>query len=156
ARRLVFSGSRCTGVDLGGEVVEATREVVLCGGTIESPKLLLLSGIGPAAELRPLGIDVQVDLPGVGRNLHDHLLSPVVFASPGPVRPALPGRTQLHAHLFWRSRPGLAVPDTQPLCFHLPLYRDGATGPPDGYTICGGLIRVESRGSLRLRSADPD
>jgi choline dehydrogenase len=152
---LRFSGSRCAGVDLEDGRIEARIETIVCAGTIESPKLLLLSGIGPAAELARLGIERRVDLPGVGKNLHDHLLSPVIVSSPKPVPPAIPGLTQLHAHLFWRSRPGLVVPDTQPLAFHIPLYRDGVAGPRDGYTLMGGLIRVGSRGVLRLRSADP-
>jgi choline dehydrogenase len=161
ARRLRLAGGRCTGVEIvwNGEagVVEASAEVVVCAGTLDSPRLLLLSGIGPAAELAALGIESRVDLPGVGKNLHDHLLSPVIFSSPQPIPERVPGVTQLHAHLFWRSRPGLVVPDTQPLCFHLPLYTaDWMSGPPDAYTILGGLIRVESRGEVRLTAADPD
>jgi choline dehydrogenase len=81
----------------------------------------------------------------------------VIFSSPKPVPERVPGVTQLHGHLFWRSRPGLVVPDTQPLFFHLPLYRAGdMRGPEDAYTLMGGLVRVESRGELRLVSADPD
>jgi choline dehydrogenase len=160
ARRLRFSGRRCSGVEvaLDGDlqIIEAAAEVVVCAGTIGSPKLLMLSGIGPAGELGQLGIDRVVDLPGVGANLHDHLLAPVIFASPKPIPPALPGLSQLHAHLFWRSRRGLVVPDTQPLCFHMPLYREAGDGPPEAYTILGGLIRPDSRGAIRLRSADPD
>jgi choline dehydrogenase len=159
ALRLLLSGSRCTGVEVARdglvERVEARDEVVVCGGTIDSARLLLLSGIGSAEELRALGIESAVDLPGVGRNLHDHLLSPVVVEARGPVPPRVPGLTQLHAHLFWRSRPGLVAPDTQPLAFHFPVYADWMSGPEDGYTLMGGLIRVESRGTLRLRSADP-
>jgi choline dehydrogenase len=160
AQRLRFSGARCTGVEVAGEdgvsLVEARAEVVLSAGTIGSPQLLLLSGIGPADELTDLGIEPLVDLPGVGRNLHDHLLAPVILSSPAPLPPRIPGLTQLHAHLFWRSRPGLVVPDTQPLCFHLPLYvEDWMEGPEEAYTIMGGLIRPESRGAVRLRSADP-
>jgi choline dehydrogenase len=161
ARRLRFSGSRCTGVEIArdGEpgVVEARAEVVVSCGTIDSPKLLMLSGIGPAEELAGLGIAVLVDLPGVGRNLHDHLLSPVLFSSPKPIPPRLPGLTQFHSQLFWRSRPGLVVPDTEPLCFHIPLVDpEWIEVPTDGYTIFGGLIRPESRGSIRLGSADPE
>ena len=159
-RRLRVAGDRCTGVELGVngalETVEAREEVVLCAGTIDSARLLLLSGVGPGEELRRLGIPSLVDLPGVGRNLHDHLLSPVVVEAPRPVPPRVAGLTQLHAHLFWRSRPGLEVPDTQPLAFHIPVYPDGITGPADAYTVMGGLIRPESRGAMRLRSADPD
>jgi choline dehydrogenase len=143
-------------VETEGGVVEASGEVVLSAGTIESPKLLLLSGIGPAADLARLGIERRVDLPGVGANLHDHLIAPVIFASPRPIPPVIAGLSHHHAHLFWRSRAGLAVPDTQPLCFHMPMYDpEWMRGPQDAYTIHGGLIRTLSRGSIRLRSADP-
>ena len=99
---------------------------------------------------------MRVDAPGVGRNLHDHLIAPVIFASPREIPAVLPGLSQHHAHLFWRSRAGLPVPDTQPLCFHFPMYDDTwMAGPPEAYTIHGGLIRTQSRGTLRLRSADP-
>jgi choline dehydrogenase len=116
----------------------------------------MLSGIGPADELARVGIERRVDLPGVGRNLHDHYIAPVLFASPRPIPGVLPGLTHHHAHLFWRSRPGLPMPDTQPLCFHFPMYdRTWMDGPDDAYTIHGGLIRMLSRGEVRLRSADP-
>jgi choline dehydrogenase len=160
ARRLLFDGERCTGVEIvrDGAVaqIRAEDEVVVCGGTVESPKLLLLSGIGPAFELAALGIDVVADLPGVGRNLHDHMLSPVIYGASRAVPPALPGLQQLHSHLFWRSRPGLPGPDVQPLFFHLPLYLEGMEGPADGYTLMAGIIRPASRGALRLASADPE
>jgi choline dehydrogenase len=156
ALRLRFDGARAAGVETERGVVEASAEVVLSAGTIESPKLLLLSGIGPPADLAKLGIERRVDLPGVGANLHDHLIAPVIFASPKPIPPVLTGLSHHHAHLFWRSRPGLAVPDTQPLCFHMPMYDpEWMTGPQEAYTIHGGLIRTLSRGSIRLRSADP-
>jgi choline dehydrogenase len=153
---LRFAGARCTGVEVAGGTIEADREVVLCAGTLESPKLLMLAGIGPADELARHGIAPRVALPGVGRNLHDHLLAPVIVASPRAIPGVLPGLSQHHAHLFWRSRPGLPVPDTQPLCFHFPMYDDEwMAGPPEAYTLHGGLIRTMSRGTLRLRSADP-
>jgi choline dehydrogenase len=153
---LRFDGARCTGVVTDRGPVDASAEVVLSAGTIESPKLLMLSGIGPAADLAALGVERRVDLPGVGANLHDHLIAPVIFASPRPIPPVLTGLSHHHAHLFWRSRPGLAVPDTQPLCFHMPMYDpEWMTGPQAAYTIHGGLIRTLSRGSIRLRSPDP-
>ena len=92
---------------------------------------------------------------GCRANLHDHVLSPVIYGASRPVPPPLPGLQQLHSHLFWRSRPGLPGPDVQPLFFHLPLYLDGMEGPPDGYTLMAGIIRPASRGSLRLATADP-
>ena len=69
----------------------------------------------------------------------------MILAAPAPLPPRVEGLTQLHAHLFWRSREGLDVPDTQPLAFHIPLYADWMSGPPNAYTLLGGLIRVESR-----------
>jgi choline dehydrogenase len=156
ALALRFDGARCIGVEVTRGVVEASVEVILSAGTLESPKLLMLSGIGPADELARAGIELRVGLRGVGRNLHDHYIAPVLFASPRAIPGVLPGLSHHHAHLFWRSRPGLPVPDTQPLCFHFGMY-DGTwmEGPEDAYTIHGGLIRTLSRGEVRLRSADP-
>ena len=158
ATGLRFAGARCVGVDLlhdgAPRALEAGAEVILCAGTIGSPELLLRSGIGPAEELRALGIAVRADVPGVGRNLHDHLVVPVIVDAPKPVPPAIPGLTQLHSHLFWRSRSGLLAPDAQPLCFHVPVYDAWMEGPADAYTLYAGLIRPASRGVLRLRSAD--
>ena len=84
-------------------------EVVVCAGTIESPKLLLLSGIGPADELAPLGIDVVVDLPGVGSNLHDHVLSPVIYsASRADAAGARPGCSRCTGPPLLAQPPGPA------------------------------------------------
>jgi choline dehydrogenase len=160
ARRLLFEGSRCVGVEVGRagrvERVLAEHEVIVCAGTLESPKLLQLSGIGRGERLRPFGIDVLVDLPGVGENLHDHALVPLVYASARPMPPAVPGLQPLHSHLFAHSKPGLTVPDLQPLFFHMPLYRPGTSGPADGFTLMSGLIRPASRGSVFLQSTDPE
>jgi choline dehydrogenase len=162
ARRLLLDGARCTGVEVVRdgtvESIHAEREVVVSCGTIESPKLLMLSGIGDGEELRSHGIDVRAHLPGVGGNLHDHVLSPVVFSASRPVPPPAPGLQLLHGHLFARSRPGLVGPDIQPLFLHVPAYLEeaGMTGPPDGFTLLAGLIRPASRGRVRLSSGDPE
>jgi len=158
--RLTFSGERCTGVEVataggGTETIGAEHEVVVCAGTIESPRLLMLSGIGPQAELARHGIDVRVDAPGVGQNLHDHILVPVVFSADKPVPPTIDGLTALHGQLFWRSRSDLAGPDIQPLFFHVPIYPDGYIGPESGFTLQGGIVRPASRGQITLTSADP-
>ncbi|HWQ00913.1 MAG TPA: GMC family oxidoreductase, partial [Gaiellaceae bacterium] len=155
-RRLVLEGGRCVGVDVGGRELRARQEVVLSAGTIESPKLLMLSGIGPAAELARVGVEVAVDLPGVGGNLHDHVLSPVVCSSSRPMPATVPGTNPLHVHLFARSKGDLPAPDTQPLFFHVPAYLPGMEGPPDGFTLMGGIVRPQSRGRLTLASGDPD
>jgi choline dehydrogenase-like flavoprotein len=158
ARRLLFDGTRCTGVEWERDGrIETGRasEVVVCAGTIESPKLLLLSGIGPADELAAHGIEVVADLPGVGRNLHDHLLSPVIFAAERQIDPPAPGLSPIQTHLWWRSRPELPAPDTQPIHFSVPLYEPWMEGPPNAFTMLAGMVRPASRGTIRLGGPDP-
>jgi choline dehydrogenase len=158
ARRLIFDGTRCIGVEWerngSSEQGIADVEVIVCAGAIESPRVLMLSGIGDADHLRSLGIDVTVDLPGVGCNLHDHLLSPVILSADREIGPPSPGLPSCQTHLFWRSRPGLVVPDMQPLHFMVPMYQDWMEGPPNGFTFQAGIIRPVSRGTIRLKSAD--
>ncbi len=159
ARRLLFDGTRCVGVEWSQDGrIESTRaaQVVVSGGTIGSAQLLLLSGVGPAAQLRSLGIDVVADLPGVGENLHDHLLSPVIFSAEREVGPPSPGLPACQTHLFWRSRPGLPVPDIQPIHFMVPMYEPWMEGPENGFTLLGGMVRPVSRGSLRLTGSAPE
>jgi choline dehydrogenase len=151
-QRLRFSGSRVVGVvaSIEGSSRELSADlVVLAAGALASPAILLRSGVGPADELAALGIDVVADLPGVGRNLHDHLLSPVIFATDRAVSP-WPGRSVTQVHWFWRSRPGPGVPDTQPICFSVPMYEPWMSGPPTGFSLMAGMVSPESRGSLRL------
>jgi choline dehydrogenase len=158
ATRLLLEGERCVGVEWvrDGQVSRSLAgEVIVAAGAIASPQLLLLSGIGPEAELAPLGIAVRAALPGVGANLHDHLLSPVILSAEREVGPPAPGLPQPQSHLFWRSRPGLPVPDTQPIHFSVPLYEPWMEGPENGFSLMAGMIRPLSRGSVRLRSADP-
>jgi choline dehydrogenase len=154
-RRLLFEGTRCTGVEWSTGRAHADR-VVVSGGTIGSAQLLLLSGIGPADQLRSVGVDVVADLPGVGENLHDHLLSPVIFSATREIGPPAPGLPACQTHLFWRSRPGLPVPDLQPIHFMVPMYEDWMSGPPNGFTLLGGLVRPLSRGTLRLTGANAE
>jgi choline dehydrogenase len=117
SRRLVIENGCCRGVvyERGGQLdmARATREVVVSAGAIGSPRLLLLSGIGPADDLKKLGIGVNADLPGVGANLHDHLLTFVIHEASREI-PA-PRHNILEAHLFAKSDPQLAGPDHQPL-----------------------------------------
>lgn len=156
--RLLFRGSRATGVeyDRGGELQRASAdEVVLSAGAVDSPRILMLSGIGPGEHLNELGITVRADLPGVGENLHDHLLSPVIFATQRELQPPAPGRSVTQSHLFWRSQPGLEVPDTQPINFSVPMYEDWMEGPDSGFSLMAGLIATKSRGNMRLASSDP-
>ena len=159
ARRLLFDGTRCVGVEWshnGGIESAHAAEVVVCGGTIGSAQLLLLSGVGPADHLRAVGVDVVADLPGVGENLHDHLLSPVIFSAEREVGPPSPGLPACQTHLFWRSRPGLPVPDIQPINFMVPMYEAWMEGPENGFTLLGGMVRPASRGSIRLTGPGVD
>jgi choline dehydrogenase len=158
-RRLRFDGGRCVGVEWerGGRCERATAssEVVLSAGVVGSPKLLLLSGIGPAQELAELGIEVVADLSGVGANLHDHVYVPLVYATERPIEPHAGGIPSMQTYITWRTDPRLVAPDIQTAVFAEPVYRDGMRGPPRGLTLAATLVRPASRGRLRLRSADP-
>ncbi|WP_311260420.1 FAD-dependent oxidoreductase [Microbacterium sp. WCS2018Hpa-9] len=156
---VIVEEGRAVGVRLGSgadsEDVFAD-EVVLSAGAIGSPVILLRSGIGPADELAALGIPVVVDAPGVGKNLHDHLLSPVIFTTERPVGPPQPGVSVTQSHLFWRSRDDLAEPDTQPIHFSVPMWGDLEPRADDGFTLMAGLVTPHSRGTLTLSGPDLD
>ncbi|MEU9117635.1 GMC family oxidoreductase N-terminal domain-containing protein [Streptomyces sp. NPDC048483] len=157
AHRLLFDGSRCTGVEFrrAGETVSvrAGAEVIVSSGAVDSPRLLLLSGIGPADELRRAGAGVRHDLPGVGRNLHDHPLCPVVYEAS---RPVPPGRTNLaETSLLWRSEASLPGPDMQLMFIHMPYLPPTVRAPEHGFTLAVATV-PQSRGSVRLADADPD
>ncbi|WP_053352003.1 GMC family oxidoreductase [Leucobacter musarum] len=144
----------------GGELKELfADEVVLAAGALDSPRVLLRSGIGPAEELREVGIESRVDLPGVGKNLHDHLLAPVIFETERPVGAPEPGRSVTQTHLFWKSRDELDRPDTQPINFSVPMYGDFLEPrSSDGFTFMAGLVTPQARGSLTLsgpHASDP-
>ena len=159
ARRLLFDGSRCVGVEWARDGRLESRhaaEVIVSGGTIGSPQLLMVSGIGPANHLREHGIDIVADVPGVGENLHDHLLSPVIFSAEREVGAPSPGLPACQTHLFWRSRPGLVVPDIQPIHFMVPMYEPWMEGSENGFTLMGGMIRPLSRGTIRLTGPTTD
>lgn len=182
--RVLLDGRRATGVryrGAGGAVdVRAAEAVVLCAGAVGSPHLLLLSGIGPADDLRVLGVEVRHDLPGVGRNLQDHLVAPVGWAVRSDVagnltplrllgwlgRHVLTGRGPMsssgaEAGGFVRTTPAAPIPDLQ---FHFL----GTSPPADaldevnydprgrGCSVAPTLLYPESVGEIRLRSPRPD
>ncbi len=158
--RVLFDGSgRAVGVEMSRDGVisqlRAGGDVILSGGVIGSAQLMLLSGIGAAKDLRALDIPVRADLPGVGANLHDHILTTVVWESRRPVPGARANK--LEAQLFAASDPAMATPDLQPLMSHVPLPVAGYDVPAEGsgYSVLAGVIRPLSRGRLQLRSADP-
>jgi pyridoxine 4-oxidase len=134
----------------------AERGVILAAGAISSPPLLLLSGIGPAADLAALGIDVRCNLPGVGRNLQDHLLSGGnVYRARRPVPPS---KYQHSESLMYIDRAGGGpAPELVLACVIAPVVTEAFAAPPIGsaYTIMFGFTRPRSRGTVRLASADP-
>ncbi|TFD50365.1 choline dehydrogenase [Cryobacterium sp. Hh7] len=157
--RILIEGNRAVGIEYeaGGEVGRAfaDAEVIISAGAIGSPKILLLSGIGGREQLDEHGIGVIADLPGVGENLHDHLLVSNIYEAKGPLPAG--ANNLLESQLYTRSTdwdgPG---PDLQPLFLHLPYPTDGGAVPENGYTIAPGIVRPASRGTLRLASADPN
>lgn len=158
ATRLLLEGERCVGVERvrDGRLERARAgETILAAGAIGSPHLLLRSGIGPQGDLIAAGVKPLHDLPGVGRNLQDHLLAPVIFAAARDLGTPAPGLPQPQSHLFWRSRPGLTVPDAQPIHFSVPLYEPWMEGPENGFSLMAGMIRPLSRGTVKLAGPDP-
>ncbi len=178
ATRVVVENGRATGVEylLGDtkEVALAGREVIVCAGAIGSPRLLLGSGIGPADELRAVGIEVSHELAGVGKNLRDHLANGVVAATvpgvktltsaeslPNVLRWLVAGRGPLTSNVaegaaFVRTRPDLVAPDLELIFAPVPFQDEGLVKPTrDGVTVAAILLQPRSVGEVRLRSADP-
>ena len=130
----------------------ARAEVVLSAGTVDTPRLLLLSGVGPAGELQAAGVPVLHDLPGVGRNLHDHPLCGVVYEA---LRPIPAGRTNLaETSMQWRSSETLPGPDMQLMFIHVPFHPQHLSAPPNSFTIAFATV-PDARGSIRLAGPDP-
>jgi len=177
ATRIIVEGKRAVGVaySRGGSAREAraSREVLVCGGTINSPQLLQLSGIGAGDELRRHGIQVACDLPGVGKNLQDHLIVSVGYLCQKPVTMAgaetLPNLLRYllfkrgmlvsnvaEAGIFMRTRDGIDRPDMQ-LLFGPAYYVNHGLTPRKDHCFGFGptLIAPESRGDISLRSANP-
>jgi len=177
ATRVLFEKMRAIGVAFihngRPDRASATREVILSGGTVNSPHLLMLSGVGPAEHLKLLGIPVVVDLPGVGGNLQDHMIVAVAYECTQPVSLA---NAETFANLlryflfrkgpltsnvaeaggFVKTRPDLDAPDLQ-LTFGPVYYLDHGFTRPEGhgFTLGPTQLRPQSRGSITLRSADP-
>ncbi len=181
--RVVLEGRRAVGVEIVGKhgprVVRATKEIVLAAGVIGSPQILMLSGVGPAAHLRALGIPVVADLP-VGQNLHDHLFVPMTYLAPSAIHRGTPlhffggmiaeatkgdtwfGRTVFEGAGFVRSKYANGCPDLQihTLPWSYPNPNQDAPVRPvvdkrPAITVMPTLIYPKSRGQLTLASSDP-
>jgi choline dehydrogenase len=182
ATRVLFDGRRATGVEYsrGGVIhrASAAQEVILSGGPINSPQLLKLSGVGPAQELRALGIDVVQELPGVGENLQDHLEFYFQVACKEPItlyssidwrsraligarwlllKDGLGATNHFESCGFIRSRAGIAYPDIQYHFLPMAVAYDGSTlAQEHGFQAHVGPMRSKSRGWVRLASARPE
>ena len=177
ATRVLFEGRRAVGVEFSQlgqrRVVRARREVVLSGGAVNSPQLLMLSGVGDHEQLARHGIDVVADVPEVGQNMMDHLAVPMGFdvtsdSLLGAEKPLellnylIRRRGMLtsnvgEAYGFVRSRPELDVPDLELIFAPAPFFEEGIGEPYDRHAVAMGpiLVKPRSRGHLTLRSADP-
>lgn len=157
ATRLIIENGKCVGVeyvrDGKKEEVRANREVIVCGGALESPKLLMLSGIGPAAHLAEHGIETVVDLPGVGMNFHNHVLTGLIMSCKKDVPP--PNNQMSEAALFCKSDPGWEGPDLQIAFVHVPFDIIIGQNTPNAISILPGVVRPLSRGWIKLASSDP-
>ena len=136
--------------------VGAGLEVVLSLGAIQTPKVLMQSGIGNQAELQRLGIPVVQHLPGVGQNFQDH----VAFDCVWEYQEALPPRNNMgEATFFWKSSSGLDTPDLQTCQVEIPISSAENSArfglPVSGWTLFGGVVRPKSRGHLRLTGPNP-
>jgi choline dehydrogenase len=182
ASKLLFDGRRCVGVAFSQHSemkdIRVAKEVLLCGGSINSPHLLQISGVGPAAHLNAIGVPVVHDLPGVGANLQDHYVARISHRVKGAIsinklarglrltreiaRFFLEGRGALTfgvttAQVFCRSSPEKSSPDLQ-LLFTPASYdptKFGALERDDGMTVAVCPVRPDSRGTIMARTADP-
>jgi choline dehydrogenase len=182
ARRVMIEHGRAVGVEIGRggavEVVRAGRAVVLSASSLNTPKILMLSGIGPAAHLRDHGVKVVADRPGVGANLQDHLEVYVQYAAKQPItlykywnlfgkawvganwmllRRGPGTSNQIEATGFIRSAAGVDYPDIQYHFVPIAVRYDGtAAAGGHGFQAHTGPMRSKSRGTVTLRSADPE
>lgn len=181
ARKVVMEGKRAVGVEVdtraGRQVIKAGREVIIAASSINSPKLLMLSGIGPAEHLKEHGIDVVADRAGVGANLQDHLEIYMQFSASQPItlfkywnlwgkawvgaQWLLTGKgpgasNQFEACAFIRSKAGVEYPDIQYHFLPIAVRYDGkAVAAGHGFQAHVGPMRSKSRGAVTLRSGNP-
>ncbi|SNS37049.1 choline dehydrogenase [Streptosporangium subroseum] len=161
AHRVLVAAGRCTGVEygVGGEVLtaECRGEVVLTAGTVGSAQLLMQSGIGPRSHLREVGVEVLLDLPGVGANLQDHPRSMVVYSPARPIPATVSGHGEVIGLI--RSDLTLEAPDLQIQVLGIPYYAPSLPPslpvPGQGYSVAFSAMAPRSRGSVRLAAGRP-
>ena len=156
--RLHVEHGRCTGVSYVRDGVparaQAGGEVIVCAGAVGSPQLLMLSGIGPAGQLRALGIDPVADIAEVGENLHDHPVVKASYAAGSPLPRSKYNHGEVYAAL--RSPQAGAVPDLHLFPILLPLAPGAGYPPPAaGHVLVSAAMAPDSRGSVVLASPDP-
>ncbi|PRC47579.1 choline dehydrogenase, partial [Mycobacterium sp. ITM-2017-0098] len=156
-RRIVIDHKVATGVEYvsAGRVVtaKAKGEVILTAGAIGSPHLLLVSGVGPGDHLRDVGVDVVLDLPGVGANLHDHPMSTVVYSAAADL-PVNPDNMLGQAIGLIETERATDGPDVQLLLIAAPYRSPSLAGPDTGYAIGFSAMTPSSRGRVRLAGPD--
>ena len=156
--RLTIRGGRCVGAeyvrDGKPERVRASAEVIVCAGAIGSPQLLLLSGIGPAGQLRDRDVNLVAHLPGVGENLQDHPVAMACYASAAPLRPSGYDHGETYAAL--RSPLAGGWPDLHLFPILLPAAPGGRRDPDESFALVASVVAPDSRGTVRLASADPE
>jgi choline dehydrogenase len=161
-RKVMLAGKKAVGVEFTWngtlQKISAGREVVLSMGAIQTPFVLMHSGIGDRAELNRIGIPVVHHLPGVGQNFQDHTMIAGCVWEPHEGVPAR--NNSAEATFFWKSDPKIATPDLQPFLIEIP-YVNEITGPqykpaPTCWSIAPGIVRPKSRGHLKLKSSNPD
>jgi choline dehydrogenase len=157
--RIDLKGRKAVGVtfEWQGKLisVRAKQETILSMGAFNTPRTLMLSGIGDEQELRRLGIPVVAHLPGVGRNFQDHsLVASCLWEAPEGITP---NNNKAEATFFWKSRSDLPAPDIQPFLIELPHLTDkhAQYGMPNAWSLSPSIIRPRSRGRIRLRSTSP-
>jgi choline dehydrogenase len=162
--KLNFEGTRCTGLDFvqnnNAYTVKAEKEVILCAGAIETPRILMLSGIGDSTALQELGIAVLANLPGIGKNFQDHvILHGLCFEAKEPLS-ALSGN-YISSTVHWKSQYDLKASDLMIFAAQIPIAMPELAKlyppvPPNSFSLLPSVVNIKSRGYLKMKTAEYD